>query len=170
MSVTFVLPHPLTTISTTQVVPLGTVFYGEGGRRYVFVYNFGADTFAVGDVCSIATTDTYGYVSNTAATVGDVTDGTTIRPVIGGIALAAVATTQYGWLFFHGRTTSHAATTDGNVAANDLLTVTDGAKIVTREVTAATAHRAPIGVAWAADSSTTLSDYSLKGDGIFPWG
>jgi hypothetical protein len=165
-----VLPHPLTTVSTTQVVPLGSVFYDYEGRGYVYVYNFGADSFAVGDVVCIATTDTPGYVSNTAATVGDVTDGTTIRPVIAGVALSIVATTQYGWLFFYGRSvTKHALTTDGNVAANDLLTVTDGAKIATREVTAATAHRSPIGVAWAADSSTTLLDYMLNGDGIYGW-
>ena len=63
-----VLPHPLTTISTTQVVPLGYVFRGEFGL-YVFVYNFGADSFVIGDVVSIATTNTRGYVTNTAATV-----------------------------------------------------------------------------------------------------
>jgi len=163
-----VLPHPLTTISTTQVVPLGYVHRSEFGL-YVFVYNFGADTFAVGDVVSIATTNTRGYVSNTDATVEDYTDGTTVRPVIAGVALSAVATTQYGWLFFRGRTTTHAMTTDGNVAADDLLTVTNGAKIATREVTAATAHRSPIGVAHAADSGTSLTNYSLFGDGIFPW-
>lgn len=169
MSVVFVLPHPLTTISTTQVVPLGTVFYGTGGRRYVFVYNFGADSFVAGDVCSLPTTDTHGYVSNTAATIADPTDGTTIRPVIGGIALSAVATTQYGWLWFWGRGT-HTITTDQNVVDRDLLTVTDGAKIATREVTAATAHRSPIGLALATDSGTALNDAILMGDGIFPWG
>lgn len=164
----FVLPHPLTTVSTTEIVPLGTVFFGTNGRRYVFVYNFGADSTAVGDVASIPSTFTYGHMSVTAATIGDVTDGTTIRPVIAGVVLAVIATTQYGWAWFHGYGT-HAVTTDGNVAANDLLTVTDGAKIATREVTAATAHRSPIGVAWAADASTTLSKTALKGDGIFPW-
>ena len=158
-----VLPHPL----TTQVVPLGYVFRGEFGL-YVFVYNFGADSFVIGDVVSIATTNTRGYVTNTAATVEDYTDGTTIRPVIAGVALSAVATTQYGWLFFRGRTTTHTMTTDGNVAADDLLTVTDGVKIATREVTAATAHRSPIGVAHAADAALVLSNYSLFGDGLFP--
>jgi streptogramin lyase len=164
-----ILPHALTTVSTTTVVPLGTVFQDTDGRLYAYVYNFGADSFAVGDVVSIAATFTFGHVSNTAATVADYTDGTTIRPIIGGIALSVVATTQRGWVWFGG-TGTHAITTDGNVAANDLLTVTDGAKIATREVTAATAHRSPIGVAHAADSSTTLSSATLKGDGIFPWG
>ncbi len=169
MTTTHILVGSLTDIHVTAQLALGTIFE-DRGRSYVYVYNFGADSFVVGDVVSIATTDTPGYVSNTAATVADYTDGTTIRPIIGGVALAAVATTQYGWLFFAGRSlTQHALTTDGNVAANDLLTVTDGAKIATREVTAATAHRSAIGVAHAADSSTTLLDYTLKGDGIYAW-
>lgn len=165
----FVLPHPLTTISTTQVVPLGTVFEREFGY-YVFVYNFGADTFAVGDAVSIATTSTRGYVSTTAATIADVTDGTTIRPVFAGVALSAIATTQYGWLFFRGRTTTRTLTTDGNVAALDILTITDGAKIATREVTAATAHHGIIGKAYAADSGTSLTNYEIGGQsGCFSW-
>lgn len=163
-----VLPHPLTTVSSSEVVPLGSVFTDTDGRGYVFLYNFGATSTAVGDVASIASTFTFGHVSVTPATIADYTDGTTIRPVIGGVALAVVATTKYGWFWFWGRGT-HSITTDGNVAANDLLTVTDGAIIATREVTAATAHRSPIGVAHAADSSTTLSNASLFGDGIFPW-
>ena len=153
--------------ATNPGIPLGHTVEKDG-REYVFVYNFGADSFAVGDVVSTSTTFVKGNVSNTAATVADYTDGTTIRPIIAGIALSVVATTQYGWLWFKG-TGTHAITTDGNVAANDLLTVTDGAKIATREVTAATAHRSPIGVAHAADSSTTLSSATLKGDGIFAW-
>ena len=164
-----VLPHPLTTISTTQVVPLGTVFEREFGY-YVYVYNFGADTFAVGDAVSVATTSTRGYVSTTAATIIDVTDGTTIRPVFAGVALSAVATTQYGWLFFKGRTTSHTLTTDGNVAALDILKMTDGAKIAVREVTAAEAHAGIIGKAYAADSGTALTNYEIgNGSGCFSW-
>lgn len=163
-----VLPHPLTTISTTQVVPLGTVFEREFGF-YVYVYNFGADTFAVGDAVSIATTSTRGYVSTTAATVIDVTDGTTIRPIFAGVALSAVPTTNYGWLFFKGRTTTHTLTTDGNVVALDLLTVTDGAKIAVREVTAAQVTHCVIGRALATDSGTALTNYELTGRDIFAW-
>jgi len=165
----FVLPHPLTTVSTSQVVPLGTVFESEFGD-FVFVYNFGADSFAVGDAVSIASTKTRGYVSTTAATIADVTDGTTIRPVFAGVALSVVATTQYGWLFFRGRTTTRALTTDGNVVDNDLLLVTDGAKIATRSVSAGTGAHGLIGRAHAADASTTLSSYEIGGQaGCFAW-
>ena len=163
-----VLPHPLTTVSSTQVVPVGSVFFNSEGLGYVFVLQAGADSTAVGDVVSIFSTYAYGSVSVTAATIADYTDGTTIRPIIAGVALSVLATNKYGWLWFYGRGT-HSITTDGNVAANDLLTVTDGAKIATREVTAATAHRSPIGVAHAADSSTTLANAALFGDGIYPW-
>lgn len=163
-----ILPHPLTTISTTQVVPLGYVYEGEFGL-YVFTYNFGADTFAVGDVVSIATTSTRGYVSTTAATIADRTDGTTIRPIVAGVALSAVPTTSYGWLFFRGRTTTHTVTTDGNVVALDLLTVTDGAKIAVREVTAAQVTSCIIGTALSTDSSTSLTNYELNGRDIFAW-
>lgn len=163
-----VLPHPLTTISTSQVVPLGTVYEGEFGR-YVYVYNFGADTFAVGDAVSIATTSTRGYVSTTAATIADVTDGTTIRPIFAGVALSAVATTQYGWLFFMGRTTTHTLTTDGNVVALDLLTVADGAKVAVREVSAAAVTHLIIGRALATDSGTSLTNYELNGRDVFAW-
>lgn len=147
---------------------VGTV-YSTQGRRYVLAYNAGAGTTAVGDVCGIYSTFAYGSVSVTAGTIIDVTDGTTIRPIIGGVAGCVAATGTYLWLWFEGYGT-HAITTDGNVAANDLLTVTDGAIIATREVTAATAHKGIIGLALAADSSTTLSSAYLKGDGIFPWG
>ena len=157
-----------TSAFTTEVVPRGTVHF-QSGRGYVFCYLFGADSTAAGDVVSISTTFVFGNVSTTAATIMDVTDGTTIRPVIAGVAGATIATTQFGWLWFHGYGT-HLITTDGNVVANDLLTITDGAKIATREVTAATAHRSPIGVAWATDSGTALTSTHLKGDGIFPWG
>ena len=163
-----VLPHPLTTVSSSAVVPLGSVFFDTDGVGWVFLYNFGATSTAVGDIASIASTYTYGHVSVTAATIADYTDGTTIRPIIGGVAVSVVATTKYGWFWFYGRSTN-AITTDGNVAANDLLTVTDGAIIATREVTAATAHRSPIGVAHAADSGTTLSNATLNGDGVFAW-
>ncbi len=151
-----------------EYIPRGTI-HTEKGRSYVFCYLFGADSTAVGDVVSISTTFVYGNVSVTAATIADVTDGTTIRPVVAGVAGAVIATTQFGWLWFRGYGT-HAVTTDGNVAANDLLTVTDGAKIATREVTAATAHRSPIGVAHAADSGTSLTSTALFGEGIYPWG
>jgi hypothetical protein len=163
-----VLPHALTTISTTQVVPLGTVFEREFGY-YVYVYNFGADTFAVGDAVSIATTSTRGYVSTTAATIADVTDGTTIRPIFAGVALSAIATTQYGWLFFKGRTTTHTLTTDGNVVALDLLTVADGAKVAVRDVTAADVTHLIIGRALATDSGTALTNYELTGRDTFSW-
>lgn len=163
-----ILPAALTKVWTTAIVPLGYVFDGEFGS-YVFVYNFGADSFAVGDAVTIASTTTRGYVTTTAATVADVTDGTTIRPIFAGVALSVVAATQYGWLFFKGRTITHALTTDTNVAALDLLTVTDGAKIATREVTAATAHHGIIGRALAADSGSTLSNYELGGSGSFNW-
>jgi hypothetical protein len=157
----------LTDVFDTEVVPRGTV-YTKGGRYYVFAYNFGADTMAAGDVACISTTFVLGNLSTTAATIMDVTDGTTIRPVVGGIALAAVPTTKFGWFWFRGYGT-HAITTDGNVAANDLLTVTDGAKIAVREVTAAQVTHCIIGRAWAADSSTTLSSTELGGNGIFAW-
>lgn len=163
-----VLPHILTTVSSSEVVPLGSLFFDYQGRGYVFTYNFGATSTAVGDVASVASTFTYGHMSVTPATIADYTDGTTIRPVIAGVALSIIATTKYGWLWCYGRGT-HTITTDTNVAANDLLTVTDGAIIATREVTAATAHRSPIGVAHAADSGTALTNASLFGDGIFPW-
>lgn len=151
-----------------SICPKGTTYF-DRGRWYVFAYNFGADSWLAGDAVCISTTFVYGNCSNTAATVMDYTDGTTIRPLLAGIAGATIATTQYGWLWYHGRGT-HAITTDGNVVANDLLTITDGAKIMTREVTAATAHRSPMGVANATDASTTLSDAALFGDGIYPWG
>lgn len=167
MTTSHILLGSLTDIYTSEYMPKGTIFE-TAGRSYVFVYNFGADTFAAGDAVCISTTFVHGNVSTTAATIADVTDGTTIRPVFAGIALAEVPTTGYGWLWFRGKGT-HAITTDGNVAANDLLTVTDGAKIVTREVTAATAHHATIGRAWAADSSTTLSLTELGGIGSYNW-
>lgn len=147
---------------------VGTVHY-QLGRKYVLAKNAGATTTAAGDVAGIYSTFAYGSVSVTAATIIDITDGTTIRPVIGGVCGGAAATGEYLWLWYFGYGT-HPITTDGNVAANDLLTVTDGAIVATREVTAATAHRSPIGVAVAADVSTTLSSAWLKGDGIFPWG
>lgn len=157
-----------TTSYTEEIVPKGTI-YTTNGRKYVFAYNFGATSIAAGDAVMISTTFVYGNVSVTPATIMDVTDGTTIRPILGGIAGAACVTTSYLWLWYEGYGT-HAITTDTNVAANDLLTATDGAIILTREVTAATAHRSPMGVAWAADSGSTLSSAHLKGDGIFPWG
>jgi hypothetical protein len=157
-----------TTAYTEEYVPRGTIHFANG-KHYVFGYNFGADSTAAGDVACISTTFVFGNLSVTAATIADVTDGTTIRPVVGGVCGAVIATTQFGWFWFKGYGT-HAITTDGNVAANDLLTVTDGAKIATREVTAATAHHAIIGRAWAADSSTTLSVTELGGPGIFNWG
>lgn len=168
MSTTHILIGSLTGIHTTPIVPKGTVFM-DGGRSYVYVYNFGADTFAAGDAVTISTTFVHGNVSTTDATVADVTDGTTIRPVFAGIALSPVPTTNYGWLWFAGKGT-HAITTDGNVAANDLLTITNGVKIVTREVTAATAHHGIIGRAWAADSGTTLSLAEIGGQsGCYRW-
>ena len=148
--------------------PLGTV-HRKNGRKYAFLYNFGAASSVVGSAAMIAATFTYGHVSMTPATIADITDGTTIRPILGGIALAVVATTEAGWFWFDGYGT-HTIVTDGNVAAFDLLTATDGAIILTREVADATAHRSPMGIAWAADSGTSLTSAHLKGDGIFPWG
>ena len=167
MSSTHILLGSLTGIYTTEYVPKGTIFETQG-RAYVFTYNFGADTYAAGDVVSISTTFVHGNVSTTAATIADVTDGTTIRPVFAGIALAAIPTTNYGWLWFRGKGT-HAITTDGNVVANDLLTVTDGAKIAVREVTAAQVTSGIIGRAWATDVSTTLSLTELGGSGSYNW-
>src|SRR5687767_10482482 len=81
--------------------PKGTTYF-DRGRWYVFAYNFGADSWAAGDVVCLSTTFVYGNCSNTAATIMDVTDGTTIRPVVAGVAGATIATTQYGWLWFRG--------------------------------------------------------------------
>lgn len=161
------------TRSWTSSEPLpakvGDVYTSEG-RQYVFAYNAGAGTTAVGDVCGVfsAASFTYGSFSVTAATIADYTDGTTTRALVAGIAGAVCATTEYCWLWFRGRGT-HAITTDGNVAIYNGLIAADGAILATPNTTASTAHHACFGIALAADVSTTLSNAVLGGPGMFPW-
>lgn len=175
MSTTNIGPKfSFTTSFTSAVVPVGTVYTLRTNgqtRRYVFLYNEGADSTAAGDVCAVftAASFTFGSFSVTAATEADYTDGTTTRALVAGVAGATIATTEYGWLWFDGYGT-HSITTDGNVAVYNGLICADGAKIATPNTTAATAHHAKFGIALAADVSTTLSKAVLGGPGMFRWG
>lgn len=164
----------LTDIFETEVVPVGTTYFKpacEGGTGYVFVKNAGADTFAAGDVVSVYDSSgfTFGFASTTDATEPAFSDGTTSRPLVAGIALAALTTDDFGWLWFWGYGT-HAITTDGNVAAYQELITADDGKVALPNTTAATAHHLAWGLALAADSSTTLSKAVLGGRGMFRWG
>ena len=132
------------------------------GKVYRFIYNFGADSIVAGDVVSQATPYVAGYVSNTAASILDFTDGTTTRPKVRGIGVAPIATAKYGFIQCGGPNSN--VTTDGNVVAGDPLTTTDGAKIATREVSAATNHFMVWGWAPVADTSTSLTSIELNLD------
>lgn len=166
----FEIPHTLTTVTTTLVVPLGTVFCDSNGGLYARFYNAGAGTTAVGDVVGQydSTGTTFGYGSVTAATILDCSDGTTTRSLVLGIAISVVATGSYGWLQFGGYC-SRSITTDGNVAKGNGLIAADGAILATPNTTAATAHWMQFGIALADDASTTLSKSILGGPGMFRW-
>lgn len=158
-----------TTSFSEAVVPVGTV-YRKNGVKYVFAYNAGADSTAAGDVVSIydSSGTTFGYVSVTAATILDCSDGTTTRAFVAGIAGCVAATATYLWLWCGGYGT-HAITTDTNVDAGEGLICADGAKLATPNSAAATAHWMEFGRALAADSSSTLSKAVLQGPGLFDW-
>ena len=159
-----------TRVYTSGELPgaVGTI-HNELGRSYVLCKNAGATSTAAGDIASIYSTFAFGSVSVTAATIIDITDGTTIRPIVGGVCGAVAATGEYLWLWYRGYGT-HNITTDGNVVALDMLSVTDGAVIATRDVAQALGHRC-IGYATATDVSTTVSGVILHGGGqMYPWG
>jgi hypothetical protein len=88
--------------------------------------------------------------------------------MVAGIALSALATGEFGWLWWYGYGT-HAITTDGNIAAFQELLCADDAKVATPNTSAASAHHMPFGFSLAADSSTTLSAAVLGGPGMFRW-
>lgn len=173
MSTTHILLGSLTTIYTTAYTPVGTTYFkrsSNGATGYVFVKNAGADTLAAGDVVSIydSSGHTYGSVSTTDATEPAFSDGTTSRAMVAGIALSALATNEFGWLWWYGYGT-HSITTDGNITAFQELLCADDAKIATPNTTAASAHWLPFGFSLAADVSTTLSAAVLGGPGMFRW-
>lgn len=123
------------------------------GKNYCWVYNAGATSITAGlPVGVFSTTPAVGHVSATAATMVDITDGTTTRSLMAGVGLGTIATTNYGWIQVGGLCTN--VTTDGNVVAGDPITLADGAATVVREVTAATNHFNIIGFAPATDAST----------------
>lgn len=129
-----------------------------GGKNYCCVYNAGAASITAGlPVGVFLTTPAKGHVSATAATMVDITDGTTTRSLMAGVGISTIATTAYGWIQTGGYCDN--VTTDGNVVAGDPLTLADGAATVVREVTAATNHFNIIGYAPAADASTVGSAF-----------
>lgn len=162
-----------TGIYTEAVVPVGTVHkvHANGQtRKYVFLENDGADSTAVGDVVSVftAASFTFGSCSVTAATIADMTDGTTTRAKVAGIAGAIIALNEFGWFWFSGYGT-HTITTDTNIAVYNELICADGAKLATPNTSAASAHWQPFGTALAADSGSALTKAVLGGSGMFPW-
>ena len=162
MARVFQIPGVLTSVYTSAVVPLGTTYEKDSGQAFMFLYNAGADSTAAGDVTGVydSTGTTFGYVSVTAATLLDYTDGTTIRVLVAGIAMATVATTQYGWFWFRGYGTD-TITTDGTAVKAQGLVCADGLKVATTNATAGTAHQSLFGVAYADDVSTSLNKANL---------
>lgn len=148
--------------TTTKEATLGEVFKKPGGASYTYVYNAGADAIAAADVVGVfSTTPALGHVSVTAATMLDSSDGTTSRSNAAGVALYAIASGSYGWIW-SGGWAEHAMTTDGNIAAGTELLLADGAKVATPNTTAASAHWKPFGTASEADASTTLTGAVLE--------
>ena len=172
MTTTHVKKFDFTTSYPDEQVTRGTVHKVIGAtqqtRKYVFVYNAGADSISAGDVVPIFTAFAFGSVSVTDATDFEITDGTTTRQLVAGIAGATIATTEFGWLWFSGYGT-HSITTDTNVAAGHGLLCAQNAKLATPNSTAASAHLGQFGVAMAADSGSALTSAILGGDGMFPW-
>ena len=162
-----------TTSYAEAVVPVGTVHkvYNNGQtRKYVFVLNAGADAIAAGDAvsCFSVSSFTFGSVSVTAATIADLTDGTTTRALAAGVAGAAATLNEYLWLWFSGYGT-HSIPTDTNIAIYQSMKIADGAKVVSPNATEQTAHHANMGISLAADSSTALTKAFLGGPAMFPW-
>ncbi len=167
-------PGSLTDIDTVAKMPIGTTWFKAahlGGAGYVYVENAGVDTFAAGDVVSVYDSSgfVFGKTSTTDATEPAFSDGTTSRPLIAGIALSALTTGTFGWLWFFGYGT-HTITTDTNVAAFQELITDDNGKVAVPNTTAATAHHMAWGLALAADSGSALTKAALGGRGMFPWG
>lgn len=152
------------TESSTSQATIGTLgsVVNVGGKRYAAVYNAGADAIAAADVVGVyVTTPANGHCSVTAATMVDITDGTTTRSLCAGIGIGAIAAASYGWLQVGGFCAS--MTTDGNVAAGHPLVLADGVKVASPASTAASAHLGVFGYALAADSSTSLTASVLTG-------
>jgi len=117
------------------------------GREYVFVYNGGGSTIAVG----------YGAVPNSAATNMTVTvsAATSADAVIGICRNAAIADGYYGWLVTRGVTPVFVT---GAVSARGLLEVGANGHFVT--VSNTTGNKAPaVGLAVEAGSSALTSAY-----------
>lgn len=158
MSIKVVGPEDLTESHTTPICEPGQLYHdADSGMTYQYVKNAGADAIAADDVVGVYNSSgtTRGSVSVTAATMLDITDGTTTRSLAAGIGLGAIASGSYGWIAVQGRITS-GITTDGNVAAGHPLILADGAKVATPASTAASAHHGVFGYAHEADTSTTL--------------
>lgn len=148
---TFVLPCPATTVHTSQKYELGQIFIGNAGKRFVYVYNAGADSIVLLDVVgAYTTTTTYGYVSSTAATIA--VDAVTSSGYCVGIGLSTIATTQYGFLQITGNITTGVRTDDG-VAAGHAL-VMDGTTDRADSMAAGEEHLV-FGISRDADNDTT---------------
>jgi len=140
----------VTYTSTSDEFGAGTTYMDEStGKKYVWVYNAGADAIAAGDVCGQATTGlASGYVSVTDATLLDITDGTTVAVLVAGVGVGAIAAASYGFLQCGGYSAN--ITTGTGVPAGVPLICLNGAKVATDATN--THPRAVFGYSDAADT------------------
>jgi len=150
-------PGAVTYTSSTDDFGVGTTYIDEStGKKYVWYYHAGADSTAAGDIVSQATTGlSSAYGSTTAATILDITNGTTTRCLVLGVALGVVATGTYAFLQCGGYCSN--MTTDTNVTAGLPLACADGAKVAIGSTTlhptavfayADAADAAAVGTGW----------------------
>lgn len=153
---------PTTVNETEPSHTLNVKFYSpDTGKTYRYIKNAGAANIAAGDVVGRydSSGHTAGYGSCTAATILDAIDGTTTRNQPIGIGIGAITSGRYGFVQTDGPCT--AITTDGNVVKGQFLVAADGAIVASANGTAATAHLAVWGQAFANNSSTTLANAQI---------
>jgi len=142
---------PVNTIDTYRKHPLGTP-RRIGSVWYRYGYNAGADTLVAGEIVGFSQTgNTYGYISGTAA---DIIDGTSTSSPAAGMAVAAIPTTNWGWIQTQGPNQT-AITTDGSVVAG-ACTIGGGASPDGTLITCADGNEEnACATALVADTSTT---------------
>ncbi len=156
------VPGLLTDVDTVPRCPPGTLWLDEAtGTGYVYVYNAGADSWLDTEVIGVfATTFAIGHADTTAATMLAYDDAGDIVTHVSGVALSGVATTEYGWLWAHGPSTTLVIKTDGTIAAGDGLVLDDDLSVATTEIE--TQDHGNFGYAHVVDSGTTLTGATLR--------